>query len=1636
MKRSVCVFMAVLLVACAYGAASEIFPRVSNSAFQLGNRSSQGLEFSFTLPEFQILQETTDGQVYHRISLSEAASLMQSGMPELPTISTTIAIPHQGSVSVEVLSAQHSILPQYNAYPLQQGNELESPKAFIKNQDYYSSGGSYPAQQIEYSDPMIMRDFRIVQIQINPFSYNASTHELTAYTNIQLRLNYTSEPGINELPAPVQQVSASFDKIYSSLILNYGDYRSLVLENTPPRYLIIHGNSTDANFLAALDNYVLWKRQKGADVDVANTTTAQAGSSTSSIQTYIRNRYNNPATRPDHIILIGDTTGSYIVPAFINNSGGTDYPYTHMNTGDTLGDIFVGRISAENLSQLLVLFNKIYTYERDINANTAWLDRMLLVGDWDPSGISCMYINKYIKEISHEVHPEYTYTEIYGSAPAPSAMNTAINQGVGIFSYRGYIGMSGWAPPSESSFYNGSMLPHAVIITCATNNYWNGTGHAELFTRFGSTASPKGAITAIGMSTSSTHTTFNNVIHGAIFDGIFTYGMRTMGEALLHGKLYMNSVFGVSSPTNVVKFTHWANLMGDPTLEVFIGQPGAFTLTAPSAIYPGQKIVDLIVRDGSDNPISGASVTISQGSSIIGRAYTDANGSVAVQISQTIGTNPCVITVSKHDFKPLQQQLIVSSTGSLVPGVLLIADNNGGTTSGNNDGIANAGEVVEITLGLTNTKATAINSINGTVTCANPHVSLSNSQISFGNIAAGATGFNTSTIVATIGHSAVHLSNLRLNLNLSDNLGNQYAVADQTVIQNADVKFVSSGITSGGNAVLDPGETAIMTITVKNSTTTTVSEVYGELISLHPIVTVTDNTGYFGPLFINLNATSTTDTFSLTANASAIPGMQVPLRLRLYNNLGYEQWLDFSIPVGTASVSTPLGPDAYGYVIYDYMDTAYAECPTYSWVGIAPAEGGSGTALAISDSYTSGDEGDQPGATSLAFVDLPFSFKFYGQLYNRITVCSNGFIAMGETGNGEFRNFRLPGAMGPHPMIAAFWDDLATVSGGGIYKYYDQANHRFIIEWYNMRNGKNGTSVETFQIILHDQNYHNSPSGDGPIKLQYHTFNNVDSQSGTYHGNYSTIGIMDHTGTRGLEYTFNNQYPTAAASLANGRALYITTMETPVFVDPFGTPVELPTSMVVSANVQINGQQATQGDILAAFVNVNGTPELRGKQTVQVIDGIAGCLIQIYTEANDETVSFKIWQSSTNQVLNCPVTLGTVVNGTIGSWPNNLFVINAAEASAFTIQLAQGWNLISLNVSPADLSISSLTSLVSSNIQQIKGVEGVYIPGNPFNTLNTFTDGRAYAFKMTAAATWTVIGAPIPANTPLALNTGWNMVAYLPQNSMPVATAVQGITPWLLQVKGTDGIFIPDNPYSSLTTMYPGKGYWIQMSSAQSLVYPAGRFESSDVEPITQDPGLVLLPASMAIMARCDWASAGDYILARVGEELRGKQALVDLEGFPAALIQVFTDTAAEDITFSILKGSGEEISCGNVLKSSPNQSIGSYPEFYNLEPRSSSADVVIPIITKLHGSYPNPFNPETTISFSIAQDNTPVRVNIYNMKGQRVRLLSNQDYPQGEHKLVWNGCDDASLSLSSGIYLIELSTPGYRKTIKTVLSK
>ena len=94
-----------------------------------------------------------------------------------------------------------------------------------------------------------------------------------------------------------------------------------------------------------------------------------------------------------------------------------------------------------------------------------------------------------------------------------------------------------------------------------------------------------------------------------------------------------------------------------------------------------------------------------------------------------------------------------------------------------------------------------------------------------------------------------------------------------------------------------------------------------------------------------------------------------------------------------------------------------------------------------------------------------------------------------------------------------------------------------------------------------------------------------------------------------------------------------------------------------------------------------------------------------------------------------------------------------------------------------------------------------------------------------------------------------------------------------------------------------------------------------------------------------------------------------------------------------------------------------------------------IPVVTSLEGNYPNPFNPETAINFSL-KESGKVRINIYNLKGQLVRQLLDTELPAGRHQIVWNGKDNQGRSVSSGIYLYRMEAKGYTNTKKMMLMK
>lgn len=227
----------------------------------------------------------------------------------------------------------------------------------------------HPASSYGHSEAQILRDFRVVQISLYPVQYKASTQQLQICTEMTVEIAMNGEPGQNELPA-YNGYSYAFKNLYESMILNFDDYRDPVMAPAHPRVLLIYGNNSDSTFQTKLSQFLTWKRQKGFEINAVSTQQT-GGSSNTAIKGYIQNQYNNLDTRPDFVIILGDVGGIFSVPTFTESwsgyGGEGDYPYTHLAGSDYLGDAFIGRISAENISQLDVLFTKIYTVERDIN---------------------------------------------------------------------------------------------------------------------------------------------------------------------------------------------------------------------------------------------------------------------------------------------------------------------------------------------------------------------------------------------------------------------------------------------------------------------------------------------------------------------------------------------------------------------------------------------------------------------------------------------------------------------------------------------------------------------------------------------------------------------------------------------------------------------------------------------------------------------------------------------------------------------------------------------------------------------------------------------------------------------------------------------------------------------------------------------------------------------------------------------------------------------------------------------------------------------------------------------------------------------------------------------------------------------
>jgi len=312
---------------------------------------------------------------------------------------------------------------------------------------------------------------------------------------------------------------------------------------------------------------------------------------------------------------------------------------------------------------------------------------------------------------------------------------------------------------------------------------------------------------------------------------------------------------------------------------------------------------------------------------------------------------------------------------------------------------------------------------------------------------------------------------------------------------------------------LDPGEAGYMLFTIKNLGQTTAYNV-----SVHPYendayLSVQDTTFTLSQLS---GGTTYTDSFRIEASYATPMGYKTSIFFSLQAT-DYSSIDSVELQIGERGPDVPQGPDLYGYYAYDNADSIYTEWEPYNWFEIEN--------LGLHLNISSNDD-------DVTTVSLPFTFRFYGTDYNQVSICTNGWIAMGSTSETDYTNNPIPSSSNPPALIAPFFDDLSPIANGDIYVYYDDTGNTFIIEWKNVYHYSLSVS-ETFEVILRDPSFYPTITGDGEIIFQYQTVSDPSS---------CTIGIEKPDHSTGLQYVYNQTYDSTALSpLAAGRIIKLTT---------------------------------------------------------------------------------------------------------------------------------------------------------------------------------------------------------------------------------------------------------------------------------------------------------------------------------------------------------------------------------------------------------------------------------------------------------------------------------------------------------------
>jgi len=1503
-----------------------------------------------------------DEQVWHSLEIPGAAVHGQVGEPGLPVISKMVVVPQGMTLEVEVISATPNLLTDLRILPVQ---DPATGEFSLMSTAYQRSAKPFPSiPTVEVGRPAIMAGTTVVPLVLRVVDYDPVSAEAQVWSEVRLKLNTVVDP---DAPAPsrstVRPLPQSFVKSMGGQVLGLvsADKSAAIYEGLGT-YVAIHSGTNGV--LEGITPLLQWRREQGYHVVLLDA--SHSGGSTTGIKATLQGIYDDESIPPlEFITVFGDGTGDFAIPAWretLSGYGGDgDHYYAMLEGDDILADAHIARVSFRTTTQMNTVIAKILNYEKNPPMdNTDWYGRACLQGDPSASGITTIYVNQWVK--GQLLFNGWSHVDTTWSGDFAAQMFASVGAGVSAYGYRGYIGTSGISNSHVNALTNGGKLAVALLPTCESGSFAYSTSRSEAWLR----APNGGAVAAVGTATSGTHTRYNNCYYLGTWDGLLNSGDSRIGVAHTLGKVALYNGYYLAEPDNAEIWAVWNNVMGDGATAMWTGVPSILDVSHPTQISQGaQAVAFQVSHQGS--PVAGARVTLFREAGAPTDNFqlsglTDENGQMVFDMP-ALAAGSITITVTGTNLLPY--------TSGMTAGPV---DVFCGVTSHVDDGPWVPGATLNITPRLTNHGTTDAFAVEAEVSVLSGPAILDSGSVVFGNIAAGTEVEAASSIAITMNEDALDASTVQLLVTATDGVQEWTSILTGTVSA-ADLHVTDIDLSSFGGS-LDPGDAGALNMTLSNGGSLDASGVVATLTTDSPWVTITDDTANFGEIASGASGTNVISPFQLIVSAYCFGGHLASFSMDItYNGVQLAE-VPFAMTIGTAFTYEPTGPDMYGYYAIDNTDLVSELAPVYDWVAIDPDNGALGTDLGLTDFGWEQDD--------TKTIDLPFNFQFYGDDYSQISICSNGWIAMGETPITFYRNFPLPAAHSAGALIAPFWDNLNQSGSRKVYTWYDEVEHRFIIQWYYMFNHFSH-QPQNFEVILLDPLHHPTDTGDGMILFQYETVNNTDNRDG-----YATVGIQNMPRTDGLNYTYWNQYAAGAAPLVSGRAILFAPAGAPSTatcdVGPASFTLALgPDQQAVEfLRIENNGEEGSELRYSVAKIDPNpptsppgDEKDLTGSNMVASVSGYSpGETMDIVFTVECITDDF---EGITGISIDLPQ--GVILNSASdfdGVGVNALLFQGETGDGALAI-----WGQSGL-MDPGEVAsaIVNLTFETTSDPLEI-----------PYSLLGTQYGDPPHLITGTI-----LLGISGPSVTVLSPNGGENW--HEGETREIEFFAHGGVVNVLIELDRGDG-----NGWQTLAEEVAA----VSGSYTWSVTGPISAHNQVRISDAADPTVLDVSNAEFTIGRDLSWITIGEYsgIVAGGGSET------IQLD---------FDSTGLADGTYRV----------DLVLTNSASEPV-IVP--VTLEVGGTSAVATLPQQLSLEKNYPNPFNPRTNISFVLPADGS-ARLQVYDMQGRLVKTLHDGALSAGYHTIMWDGTDDTGQRVASGVFLYRLVSGEHVFSRKMLLMK